>query len=156
MDVFIMDSTNSLIKKLSQAYPQFNFEESSSYVWSPAKNTILYDKNGANNQLLLHELGHGLLGHTDYLYDINLIPIERAAWDKAKEIAKSLNIEISNDDIEDSLDTYRKWMHDRSTCPDCDATGLQIKKHTYQCPACTKTWRVNDARICGLKRYSHN
>lgn len=154
MDVITMAKTNSLINRLSQAYPQFSFEESSSYSWSPSKNTIFYVKNGNDEETLVHELAHGLLGHTNYDYDIELIPMERAAWDKAKDLAEQFGVKISDEIIEDNLDSYRDWMHARSTCPACEATGLQVKKQMYKCPACTKTWRVNDARICGLKRYS--
>jgi len=148
-----MVSTASLIANLKRDYPQFIFEKSSDYLWSPANHTIYYTSSSDSSGLLLHEISHGLLGHTDYLYDIDLIAMERAAWDRAVEISSNYQIDIGDDFIESNLDSYRDWLHARSSCPNCNATGLQIKKQTYSCPACSHTWRVNEARICNLKRY---
>ena len=61
---------------------------------------------------------------------------------------------VVEDFIEEHLDTYRDWLHARSSCPDCTATGYQTDASTYACPACSHTWRVNEARICQLRRYS--
>jgi len=122
------------------------------FKWSPGKQTVFY-ADGDDAQLL-HELGHGLLDHSDYARDVELITLERAAWDKALEIAANYAVTIDDEQIEAHLDTYRDWLHARSTCPKCTAVGFQIKKATYQCPACGNQWRVNDARICGLKRYT--
>jgi hypothetical protein len=148
-----MVSTASLITNLKSDYPQFNFEVSSDYLWSPANHTIYYTSGGDSSGLLLHEISHGLLGHVDYLYDIDLIAMERAAWNKAVELSSNYKIEIDEDLIESNLDSYRDWLHARSSCPNCDATGLQVKKQVYSCPACSHTWRVNEARICALRRY---
>jgi len=148
-----MVSTASLISNLKSDYPQFNFEVSSDYLWSPANRTIYYTSGGGSSGLLLHEISHGLLGHADYLYDIDLIAMERAAWDKAIELSSSYEIKIDEDLIESNLDSYRDWLHARSSCPNCNATGLQVKKQSYSCPACSHTWRVNEARICALRRY---
>ena len=65
-------------------------------------------------------------------------------------IPRGLNEEV----IQEHLDTYRDWLHARSICPSCTANGYQISSHTYECPACLHTWRVNEARICALRRYS--
>ena len=148
-----MAKTSSLIKQLKSSYPQFKFEESDGYSWSPSQNTIFYVANKLDPAFIVHELAHALLGHTSYNQDIELIPMERDAWGEATKLGLELGIKIPNETIESNLDSYRDWMHARSTCPDCEATGLQIKKHAYKCPACMKTWRVNDARVCGLKRY---
>jgi hypothetical protein len=153
MDAFTMASTSSLIKKLKETYPQFQFEESTDYLWSPSKQTVYYVSSDKSNEYLVHELAHALLGHSSYNYDIELLPMERDAWDKAVELAPDLDINIQEETVESNLDSYRSWMHARSTCPSCGATGVQTKKRLYKCPACTKSWRVNDARICGLKRY---
>ena len=80
--------------------------------------------------------------------------MERAAWDKAVLIALDFGQTIDTNTVESTLDSYRDWLHARSTCPNCQATGLQIKKQTYSCPACRHTWRVNEARICALRRFS--
>ena len=152
MDVITMPKIKSLVKKLRDTYPQFVFKEAESFSWSPRKNTIFYSLNG-DCSYLLHELAHALLGHVDYEYDIELIPMERDAWNVAAELSAGFGVQIDEDLIESNLDSYRDWMHSRSTCPHCSANGLQIKKRAYKCPACSQSWRVNDARICGLKRY---
>lgn len=147
-----MPSTVSLIPRLKVDYPQFRFKQADSFLWSPSEQTIYYTIEDTGYGFLLHELSHGLLGHADYTYDVELIAMERAAWDKAVELAKEYGIVIDDDSIQSTLDTYRDWLHARSTCPACEATGLQIKKRLYTCPACRHTWRVNEARICGLRR----
>jgi len=151
-----MPSTISLIKKLRAEYPQFIFKKSSSFSWSHSEQTIYYINTNDNCNFLFHELSHGILNHTDYNRDIELIVMEREAWDKAKELSNSYGFPISDDFIQSNLDTYRDWLHSRSTCPKCNATGLQTNKNTYKCLACEHNWKVNDAKTCALRRYSKN
>lgn len=103
---------------------------------------------------LLHEYGHALLDHHGYKHDIDLVKLERAAWDKAFAIASSYDVTIEDTLVEDALDTYRDWLHDRSLCPHCESTGIQQGRHAYRCLACSATWTVNEARTCALRRYS--
>lgn len=154
MDVITMPLTPSLIKSLKTDYPQFVFKEASSFLWSHAENTIYYASLDDDCGLLFHELAHALLNHTDYNRDIELIAMEREAWDKAKLISKDYDVSIDEDFIQSNLDTYRDWLHTRSKCPKCGSTGLQIKKNNYKCLACNHQWRVNEARTCALRRYS--
>jgi Zn finger protein HypA/HybF involved in hydrogenase expression len=154
MDV-IMPSIHSLLPKLKTDYPQFHFDADSDFRWSPSKKTVFYDKDADDMWvILIHELAHGLLEHTDYSKDVQLLNLERQAWEKALEVAKTYNETIDEDTIESHLDTYRDWLHTRSTCPECKAVGLQIKRQVYHCPACSHEWRVNEARTCALRRYS--
>jgi len=149
-----MPSTRSLLPKLEKDYSQLLFIPSDRFSWSPTKQTIFYDQSDTSNtSLLLHELAHGLLGHHDYSKDIELVAMESEAWDKALELADTYGIKIKDDTVQDNLDTYREWLHARSTCPRCDATGYQSGKNTYTCVACAHEWRVNEARLCALRRY---
>lgn len=149
-----MRSTSSLIHKLKSDYPDITFFETDQFSWSPTTKTIHYSTDLPHaSQLLLHELSHALLTHTEYQRDVQLLAMETAAWEKAKELADTYRVRLSEDVIQDHLDTYRDWMHHRSTCPECTATGYQTAQQQYACPACTHAWRVNEARICGLKRY---
>lgn len=149
-----MPSMSSLIQKLSTDYPAITFVEAEQFSWSPTSHTVSYSIKEVNaTSLLLHEVSHALLDHHEYQKDIQLLSMETAAWEKAKELAIPYKESISEDTIQDHLDTYRDWMHARSTCPECNATGFQSGKSEYTCPACTNTWRVNEARVCGLKRY---
>lgn len=153
MDATTMPSMHSLLPKLISAFPDISFAASDTFHWSPEKKTVFYGPDD-NAPLLFHELGHGLLGHQDYRRDIELINMEVAAWQSATKIANMYGLVLAEDTIQDHLDTYREWMHARSTCPTCEAVGVQSALRTYQCVACGDVWRVNDARLCGLKRFS--
>jgi hypothetical protein len=155
MDAIIMPSTLSLLPKLEKDYPQLVFTTGERFAWSPDAQTVFYDKSDlTNTSLLLHELAHGLLGHHDYSKDIELVAMETEAWDKALELATRYGVDITDETVQDTLDTYREWLHARSTCPECEATGYQSGKSAYTCVACAHVWRVNEARICALRRYS--
>ena len=123
--------------------------------WDHTACAITYDIHAEHaSAYLLHEFGHALLNHREYTSDIELIRMERAAWDEAMKIAAAQSITIEDDTVEDSLDTYRDWLHSRTLCPACAATGIQTERRTYRCLACGHTWRVNEARTCALRRYS--
>ena len=139
-----------LVDQLSADFPELNFEASDRERWSPQNHTVYFTDNPAT---LLHELGHALLKHRDFNQDIELIHMERDAWEKAREISNNYSISITDDQIEDALDRYRDWLHDRSLCPECHQTGIQSTADlAYYCINCDARWNVNDARSCGLKR----
>lgn len=143
---------SSLISQLKKDYPQFNYRESDVSSWEPNSKAILYNNNAEPAQVL-HELGHALLGHATFGHDITLLSIERAAWAYAKrELADTYHVSIPEESIENSLDTYRDWIHKRSLCPYCNVSGIQQSKTTYRCTTCDRAWKVNDARSCQLRR----
>jgi len=155
MAATITPSTTSLVIKLAQDYPQFTFAEGDDFYWSPSEQTIYYVKDSADVAAFLHELAHGLLEHGSYIRDIRLIELERDAWTHASmHLAPLYNMTIGNEVVESALDTYRDWLHARSTCPHCQATGVQTSSNTYRCVACHTSWKVNEARICALRRYT--
>lgn len=142
----------SLLNRLSTDFSQFKFESGDIFHWSPDRQTIVY-ADAQNEIQTLHELGHAILNHTNYSRDIQLVQMEQQAWVKAKELAIKYNVQIDQDQIDSSLDSYRDWLHARSTCPKCQSTGVQKAAREYRCLACSTTWRVNDARLCELRRY---
>lgn len=151
---------SSLIEKLqsSESFTDLGhaivFEQSTSFSWHYQTHTVTYDPSDPEAViLLLHEVGHALLDHRDYAYDIHLIEMERAAWDRARAIARDLHVTIPEHKIEDALDTYRDWLHARSRCPRCASTGVQDGSLHYTCLACHRQWRANEARTCQLRRY---
>lgn len=156
MDATIMQSTKSTINKLVKDYPQFTFVSAEEFWWSADRQTIYYNPQSEHaKEFTLHELSHALLGHKGYRVDIDLIKLERDAWDYAKNtLAPQQDYVIDEDIIQDNLDTYREWLHSRSKCPDCSSTGLQYTSNSYRCLACRHTWRVNEARLCALRRYA--
>lgn len=152
MDATTMVKTASLVKALRKAFPELSFEVSDDFRWSPDEMTVYYCNDSPEN--LLHETAHGLLKHIDYDRDINLLKLERDAWTYARDgLGPRFEVEISEDLIEDALDSYRTWLHARSLCPDCMQSGIQNSDNTYLCLGCDKTWRTNDARRCELRRY---
>ena len=151
MDATTMPSLNSRIAK---DYPLINFEPSDDFHWSPAEKTVFFKADEPNSSLLIHELSHALLGHDTYASDVALLKLEREAWNKALELSEHYDVSIDESTIESHLDTYRDWLHARSLCPTCKSNGYQVKKSLYRCLACSSEWKVNEARLCGLKRYT--
>ncbi len=145
-----MPLTN-LLDTLRKEFPDITFTSGEHFFWSPSTATITYTPEG-DPALLLHEVSHAALQHDTYLRDIELITLERDAWEHAKTLAKKYGIHLDTEKIESHLDTYREWLHARSTCPTCTATGYQSGGQTYTCPACLEVWKVNEARICQLRR----
>jgi hypothetical protein len=149
-----MQSITLLINNLQSAYPELLFGAGDEFHWSPESKTITYPKDSDDSASLLHEVSHAVLEHASYIRDIELVEMERAAWQYAQtHLAPLYKVAISNDIVEDSLDTYRDWLHARSLCPQCGATGIQVKTAEYKCVACFTHWQVNEARVCALRRY---
>lgn len=156
MDATTTPSTNSLINSIQRDFKEFHFQPGHDFQWDASTKTVYYSNDDDHFEArLLHELSHAILAHTTYDKDIDLIALERDAWQYARAtLAPTYSIHIDTDTVENDMDTYRDWLHARSQCPKCESTGLQIKKNTYKCLACAATWRVNEARICALRRYT--
>lgn len=138
------------MERLRADYPNFEFTSSEAPHWNMAEHTIYYNTDDATT---LHELGHALLGHHSYGQDIELIQMERAAWNKACELAPKYGIEISADDVEAALDSYRDWLYRRSLCPTCGQCGIQsAENYCYTCPNCHTTWRASSGKNKRLRR----
>ncbi len=152
-----MPSTTTLLSRIRSDFPQFLFKSGNDFYWSPSDKTIYYGKNDKNRAVfILHELSHALLGHASYKSDVKLIAMERQAWDNTRLLAAVYAIPISEETIQANLDSYRKWLHARSLCPNCETVGIQTKKSYYKCLACCHAWTANEARTCRLKRRSIN
>ena len=122
--------------------------------WNHQASAIHYNPADSHAcERLLHEYGHALLNHSGYSRDIELIAMERAAWQKALETAAKFSVAIDSELIEDDIDTYRDWLHARSQCPHCQSTSLQTGPNKYSCLTCGGSWRVNQAKHCQLRRY---
>lgn len=148
----------NILPQLKETFSDIYFIESNSFAWSPRTRTIFHKKIYSHDDLaqLLHEVGHAQLRHSSYDSDIYLLDCERSAWEYAVHIlAPKYNIQLSMDDaiIQNSLDSYRNWLHARSCCPNCGAIGLQQPNKTYRCLICGGRWKTNEARTCELRRY---
>lgn len=157
MDVTFSPDNHSLLTQIQCDYPDFNFSEGEIFKWSPQEKTIYFPLNDLSSNegilQLFHELAHAILGHNEYRYDIELLQIETAAWHSGIELAEEHNIQLNVEYIEECIESYRQWLQNRSTCPDCRQNGVQKNKNTYQCINCRCSWKVNEARLCTLKRY---
>lgn len=140
----------NLLAKLRQDYPTLTFKEASVASWSPTSRCVSYSTTDVETASgsLLHELGHAVCDHQAYSSDVSLLRKESEAWDKAQELSKKYQITIDDEQIQGCMDTYRDWLHKRSTCPDCGTHGLQQSKALYCCPNCQTTWMVSSARFC--------
>jgi hypothetical protein len=141
---------NELVPKLQQTYPDITFIKGEVFHWSPKNKQVTYPTSEApkDNLSLLHETGHALLKHTSYTSDMQLLKKEVAAWQKAVQLAPEFGVEIDNNYVQDCLDSYREWIHKRSSCPACSHKGIQRDPDTYLCLNCKTTWHVTIERFC--------
>jgi hypothetical protein len=147
------------VQKLRSSYPQFKFEIGDQEHWSPQKRTITYNPSEPPEKFvygLLHELAHALLNHSSYGTDFELLKLESDAWHLAKELASKHGHEIDEDHIQNCLDTYRDWLHRRSTCPRCGMHVLQKDSGSYECFNCHKSWKVSAGRFVRPYRQSNS
>ena len=127
---------NSLLETLKNRYPDYKFCSSKRFLFRPPR-TILFNPDDPNfNSLLLHELGHATLNHRDFKTDVTRLKMERAAWDQAIKIAAEFGVTIDDSLIEEELDSYRNWLHQRSKCKQCGLTCYQTPDGIYHCPHC--------------------
>lgn len=85
---------------------------------------------------VLHEIGHALSGHKDYITDVERLKMEREAWEKARELAMAYGVYYDEEFVEGALDTYRDWLHQKSRCPQCGLTRCQTDEGEYFCVNC--------------------
>lgn len=147
---------DELVAELQARFPALRFTAGSQFCWSPETNEIFYKTGARGKQAiwsLLHETGHALLEHASYKADFELLRLEIAAWEQARDLAQAMKINISEDHIQDCLDTYRDWLHKRSICPNCTNKSLQQGDFVhYRCFNCHAAWRVTASRFCRAYR----
>jgi hypothetical protein len=135
---------NSLIQRIQSDHPDLIFVDDEVFYHEPPLTIHLGPETDHRGLYILHELGHALLHHRDYRLDIDLLQMETLAWVEAKRLANLYGIKYNQDFAEERLDTYRDWLHARSTCPICNMNGYQVKspQREYHCPNCLSSWRV--------------
>lgn len=147
---------SSLLTQLREDFPNLHFQAAESFYWSPKKSTVHYVQPGLSEDVnawsLLHEVGHALLEHQTFTTDFDLLMLEVSAWEKAKSLGNTYKYKIDPDHIQDCLDTYRDWLYQRSTCPNCTNCSLQIDSDTYSCFNCNGSWHVSRSRKCRTYR----
>ena len=142
----------NLLQRLQTDFPTLNFVEDTYHGWSPNEAQITYSRPLCKYSLL-HELGHAVLEHYSYKLDIELLKLEVAAWEKAKELAPEYGFKISQTYINRCMNTYRDWLLARCRCPNCDLAGLQSKQTLrYRCLNCFLNWSVPAKSECLVRR----
>jgi hypothetical protein len=141
-----------IIKFTKKILPNTELVSGDSFFWSPKQNKITYNKNLIEDSVgiwsMLHEAAHATMNHTSYSSDLELLKLEVEAWDEAKKLAKQLDLAIDENHIQNCLDTYRDWLHGRSTCPNCKIVCLQSTSTLYYCHNCHTSWHVSSSRFC--------
>lgn len=130
-----------LIERLREDYPNLRLCEGKRFCFRPPRTIIFIlgsDKVEQNSDALqlLHEVGHALLEHKNFATDPERLRMERAAWEKARELCECYGVCYDEDFVEEELDTYRNWLHQRSRCPQCGLTRYQTVDGKYHCPSC--------------------
>ncbi|HUY53071.1 MAG TPA: hypothetical protein VMV24_00650 [Candidatus Dormibacteraeota bacterium] len=151
---------NQIINFTSNLLPDIRLEPGNSFFWSPKHNKITYNESVITSPIgtwsMLHEVAHALMRHTNYASDLELLRLEVEAWDEAKKLGDKLGLIINDDHIQDCLDTYRDWLHRRSTCPNCGIVCLQSTSTLYHCHNCNISWNVSASRFCRPYRLQIN
>lgn len=147
-----------LLAELQADYPDLRFKPDSREHWSPGDKTVYYSdsENLATSIFgLLHELGHALMAHHDYSDDFELLRLETEAWGLAVQIGRKYGVAIPDEHIQNCLDTYRDWLHQRSLCPACGSKGIQDQISDYKCLNCSTAWKVGANRFNRTYRQSN-
>lgn len=124
------------VAQLRVDFPEFKFKKAKKSRWSSAERVIYYTNDARE---LMHELGHAVLGHRFIGSDVGLLRQERAAWTKARELALGYSVILDEEYIEESMDTYRRWLHKRSLCTRCKYSAIE-EGGVYRCFMCGNTW----------------
>ena len=124
------------LQRLREDYPGLRFIEGSKFAFRPPRTIVLGPPEPFSELLALHEVSHAILKHRTFRMDVERRRMESEAWEKAQELASRYGIEANEDLIQDELDTYRDWLHNKSKCRSCGLTRYQTPDGAYHCPRC--------------------
>lgn len=89
-----------IVDFITTKYPDVRYKSGTQYYWSPEDKTVFYKARDTSQEgiwSLLHETGHALLHHTNYYSDFELVKMEVAAWEKAKELSEIISRNTENE-----------------------------------------------------------
>lgn len=126
-----------LIEKLRGDFPFLRFVSGKRFLFRPPRTVVVpADFSDEENLLLLHEVGHALIGLFDFDTEVERLKIEVLAWEKARELCGLYGVMVDDELIERELDTYRDWLHQKSRCPKCGLTRFQTPDSIWHCSKC--------------------
>jgi hypothetical protein len=148
------NTLNELLSYFGTKYPNITLKPAEHSRWDAQTQTIFYDPDHGPHPIwsLLHEIGHMRSGHASYKSDIDLVLMESEAWKLARSEGEETGHIIDEAYIEDCIDSYRDWLHRRSTCPKCAQTGIEKSRGHYKCINCPEAWQVTNSRFCRVYR----
>ena len=126
----------SFLDKIRRDYPDLKFVTGRKFAFRPPKTVVVGPEEPDDSLLLLHELGHAILKHREFGTNVMRLKMERAAWEKARELANAYGVIFDDDKVERELDTYREWLDKKSRCPKCGLTRYETPDGEYHCPKC--------------------
>ncbi len=147
---------NKVLDKLIAFYPDVKFISGKIFSYNPEKRSINYPAKVNNVKksiyALLHEVGHYACNHVSYDHDLDLLEKELEAWRKARQIASELDINISDKYVDNCLNSYRDWLHQRSQCQLCSnpaaIKSYSDNKFLKHCLICNQSELVEIYSLC--------
>lgn len=146
------NTASNLLLQCEDTFTKLVFKTANDFYWSPKHSAVFYNIDKLSTETgqwsLFHEIAHGMLDHTNFKNDFELLRFELEAWETAKGLAIEFGIQIKQEHVEDCLDSYRDWLYARSTCTVCQLSSLQVSPHEYRCLNCNNSWQVSASRFC--------
>lgn len=137
----------AFFQKLAEDFPEFRFRMGRKFSFRPPRSITIGPPEAQFRLLALHELGHALSGHKDFKTDVERLKMEVEAWEKARELAGKYGVEYDEETVQDELDSYRDWLHQKSRCPKCGLTRFETPRGGYSCPRCDVFKRSKNHRV---------
>lgn len=134
-----LEDRGGVLKELKSTYPSLRFVFGKRFAFRPPRTILVsasFSGNNADSLLLLHEVGHALIKRFDFKTEVERLKIEVEAWEKARELAPLYGVVVNEELIENELDTYRDFLHQKSRCPNCGLTRFQTPDGVWHCPKC--------------------
>lgn len=126
----------SFFERLIGDFPNYRFVLGAKFSFRPPRTIVIGPLEPFSRLLVLHELGHAVCKHKGFRMDITRLKMENQAWEEARKFAIRYGIEVNETIIQNELDTYRDWLHQKSRCPICGLTRFQTPDSQYHCPRC--------------------
>lgn len=147
-----LDSDQHFILQLSSDFPDYHFTTGRKFAFRPPHTIVIGPHEESWQLLLLHELGHAMSGHRSFSTHIARLKMEVEAWTKAESLASKYQIPWNETRVQEELDTYRNWLHQKSRCPSCGLTRFQTTDGQYHCPRC-ESFKRPSSQDHGEKSY---